>query len=350
MEVNKRFMVGIVVLLCCSIMGFASGAAEAEDIIMTVQGPIPASEFGMALPHEHIVGSFTKKESIEPYEKDRAFETMLPLLRAAKIRGYNGIVEATPVDLSRDVEVLLRLSEETGLHLVTNTGNYGAFGDSLLLPYGFSESADQLSARWIDEFENGIAGTGIKPGFIKIAIDAGHLSEVDRKLVLAAAKTHLQTGLTIYCHTAEAVAAKDILDLLRSEGVHPSALVVAHSDEIPDQEVHFMLAEAGAWVAYDHVGRANQTVEGHVTLIMKMLEKGYVDRLLVSHDSLWFDVSDPEGWMEFAGNRLHPSLGGAPWAATITEDLIPALEGAGVAEADINKLFVENPADAITIV
>lgn len=355
MRIERKCLIALLILLVVSIHGFAAGNQEmladlmVEDLIMTVRGPIPAADFGMVLSHEHIVGSFTKKDKIAPYDRDAVVDTMIPLLRAVKKRGFISIVETTPVDLSRDVIALQTLAKATNMHIVTNTGNYGGFGDGLLLPYGFTEDADQLAARWIKEFDEGIEGTEIKPGFIKIAIDQGSLSEIDQKLARAAARAHLQTGLVINCHTAEAVAAVELVETIRSEGVDPSALIVTHSDEIPDRNIHFKLAEAGAWVSFDHIGRPNQTIENHVELIKSMLERGYGHRVLIAHDSVWYDVADPDGWLIMGDVRLHPALGGAPWATTIPDQLVPALENAGVSSKDIQMLLVDNPAKALTI-
>ncbi len=354
---RQSILIGIALVLLSRGVAYSEGKGEAaadkkdESFIMTVRGPIAASELGQTLAHEHVVGSFTKKDQIASYDRDVVVKTMLPLLKAVKEQGFTALVEPTPVDLSRDVEVLRRLAELADMHILTNTGNYGAFGDKLLLPYGLTENADQLAARWVKEWQEGIDGTDIKPGFIKIAVDKGPLSDIDRKLAQAAARAHLQTGLTIYRHTGEAVAALGVREAVRGEGAHPSALVVVHSDEIADQDVHFQIAEAGAWVAYDHVGRPNLPLEKHVELITEMLKRGFRDRLLISHDSVWFDVSDPEGWMQFGKARLHPdpALGGAPWATVIVDQLMPALEKAGVSKGDIRKLLVNNPAEALAI-
>ena len=75
--------------------------------------------------------------------------------------------------------LLRRLSRASKLHILTNTGYYGAANDKFLPPHAFTESADQLAARWIREAREGIDGTGIKPAFMKIGVDAGPLSDVD---------------------------------------------------------------------------------------------------------------------------------------------------------------------------
>src|SRR5262249_1120258 len=70
------------------------------------------------------------------------------------------------------------------------------------------------AARWLREWKDGIDDTGIRPGFIKIGVDAGALTVVNRKLVLAAARTHLENGLTIAAHTGDGVAALEEMKVL----------------------------------------------------------------------------------------------------------------------------------------
>ena len=110
--------------------------------------------------------------------------------------------------------LLKRLSEASGLHILTNTGYYGAANDKHVPAFAFTETAEQLAARWIREAERGIDGTGIQPAFMKIGVDEAPLSEIDTKLVRAAAITHLRTGLPIASHTSTGTAALEQLDLL----------------------------------------------------------------------------------------------------------------------------------------
>ena len=108
--------------------------------------------------------------------------------------------------------------------ILSNTGYYGAAEDKHLPAFAFTETADQLAARWIREAERGIDDTAIKPAFMKIGVDAAPLSEIDAKLVRAAAITHRATGLPIASHTGTGAAAMAELDLLDAAGV-PSTRV-----------------------------------------------------------------------------------------------------------------------------
>lgn len=310
--------------------------ASKEASIMTVLGLISASELGKTLAHEHLMVDFIGADKTGPhrYDPDAVVERMRPFLQEVKERGFSGFVDCTPAYLARDPEVLRRLAELTGVHLLTNTGYYGAAGDKYVPAHAFEESADQLAARWVTEWKQGIDDTSIKPGFIKIAVDPGPMSEIDHKLVAAAARTHLQTGLTIACHTGEGQAALEVLRVVRQEGVDPSALIIVHADGIPNQEVHFQLAEAGAWVEYDSV--SSSSIQKHLRLITVMLEKGFGNRLLLSHDAGWYQVGEQNG-----GNIR-------PYTA-IWDQLIPALTAAGVDDAVINELFSDNPGRAFAV-
>lgn len=115
--------------------------------------------------------------------------------------------------------LLKRLSEASDIHILSNTGYYGAAQDKHLPPHAFTETAEQLAARWIREHERGIDGTSIKPAFIKIGVDEAPLSAVDSKLVRAAGLAHRQTGLPIASHTGSgAVALEETID--RISGLH----------------------------------------------------------------------------------------------------------------------------------
>ncbi len=322
--------------LCLAILSSCSYQRQPE--VMTVRGPIPPAALGKTLPHEHVLCDFigAKKTSRDRYETETVVRTLLPYLRAIQERGYTGFIDCTPAYIGRDPRLLKRLAELTGLNILTSTGYYGAAGDKFLPDHAFTESADQLAERWIREWKYGIEETGIRPGFIKIGVDPGPLSEVDRKIVQAAARAHLQTGLTVACHTGEGKAAEEVLAVARQEGMHPSALVIVHADGIADQETHFRLAAAGVWVEYDAVG--GRPVEEHVRLIEAMARRGFLDRLLLSHDAGWYAAGEPDGGKD----KIRPYT-------AIHDQLVPALKKSSIDGRQIDQLLSGNPQAAFTI-
>ncbi len=308
--------------------------------VQTVLGPIDASKLGFALVHEHVMCDFIGVGHTNPsrWNADEVVRTMLPYLRQIKERGVTAFVDCTPAYIGRDVGVLRRLAERTGLHILTNTGYYGAAGDRFLPQEAFTETADQLAARWVREWERGIDGTGVKPGFIKIGVDPARgepprLSEVDAKLVRAAARVSKRTGLAVACHTAQGHAALEEVAIFAEEGVPAGRLIVVHSDAEPDASFHRRTAERGAWVEYDAIG--TRPVEQHVDLVRGLLEK-HADRLLVSMDAGWYNVGETNGGKIRNYNAL-------------TDQFLPALRRFGVAETVVRKLTVANPARAFAI-
>ena len=128
---------------------------------------------------------------------------------------------------------------------------------------------------------------------MKIGVDAGPLSEVDGKLVRAAARTHRATGLPIYSHTGNGVAALAQVAVLEDERAPLGAFVWVHAQNESDPAVHAQVARRGAWVSFDGVGA--QSLERHLGNVLAMREARLLDRVLVSHDAGWYHVGEPDG-------------------------------------------------------
>jgi Predicted metal-dependent hydrolase with the TIM-barrel fold len=297
---------------------------------MTVLGPIALTQLGRTLVHEHIVVDFIGADAIRPdrYDPEEVFLTALPRLRQVKYAGCNTLVDCTPAYIGRDPGLLRRLSQASGLQIVTNTGLYGAAHDKYVPKFAYAETAQQLAARWVKEFEDGIEPSGVRPGIIKIGVDSGPLSEIDAKLVKAAAITHQQTGLTIASHTGDGVAAIAQISTLKSHGVAAEGFIWVHAQNETDTQLHLRAANAGAWVEFDSVSSA--TAEKHVELVLRMKHAGCLNRVLLSQDSGWYHVGEP------GGGDFHS------YDFLFTE-FLPLLRRHGVSEAEIETLMVRNP-------
>ena len=304
--------------------------------ILTVNGPIDPTDLGKTLPHEHVLVDFIGADQVssDRYNPDEVFELVLPYLEQVRNLGCQSLFECTPAFLGRDPTLLRRLSEASGLHLITNTGYYGAAGDLYIPHFAFTETADELATRWVREFEEGLEGTGVRPGFIKIGVDGETLSDIDRKLVVAAARAHTKTGLTIAAHTGPAALALEQLQILESEGVDPSAWIWVHAQVDDDMSMHVYAGERGGWVEFD--GISLESVERHVAMVVNMKEHGLLRRVLVSHDAGWYHVD------EAGGGTFRPF-------DTLFNEFLPALDRAGCTDDDIDQLLVTNPAEAFTV-
>lgn len=316
--------------------GSRPAAAPAGPRILTVRGPIAPRDLGTTLMHEHVMVDFAGADEVsrERYDPEDVFRVALPHLRAVRKKGCRTLVECTPAYLARDPALLRRLSEASGLHIVTNTGYYGAADDKAVPAHAYRETPDQLAARWTEEFRGGIEGTGIRPGFLKIGVDRGRLSEIDRKLIVAAARCHGQTGLRICVHTGDGAAALDILGTLKGEGIAPEAYVWIHAQNETDRSIHVKAAEAGAWIEFDGVGA--KSLDAHVAAVSDMIRRGHLGRLLVSQDAGWYHVGEPGGG-DYRGYTY------------LFEAFLPALRSGGVTEAQIRALLEDNPARVLAL-
>ena len=299
-------------------------------------GPIAADRLGLTLMHEHVLVDFVGAAEVSPsrYDADAVFKAVLPHLRQARTLGCETLVECTPAYLGRDPRLLKRLSEASGVHILSNTGYYGAAKDKHLPAHAFGETAEQLAARWVGEWERGIDGTGIKPAFMKIGVDESPLSPIDARLVRAAALAHRKTGLPIASHTTTGAAAFEELDLLEAAAVPLSAFIWVHAHAERDETFHARAARRDAWVEFDGISPAS--VARHVALVGRMKAEGLLGHVLVSHDAGWYRVGEPGGG-EFR-----------PYDTLFTE-FVPALKASGFGEGEIHTLLVDNPRRALGV-
>jgi len=306
---------------------------RAQGKVMTVLGPVDPGKIGPMLPHEHVMSTFGSDPTERPdYATQELFDAVVPYMKSLKKMGLRALADCTTAYFGRDPQVLKDVSEKTGIRILSNTGYYGAANDRYVPAHAYSENAEQLAARWILEWENGIGSTGIRPGFIKTGVDKGPLSEIDGKLVRAAAKTHLKTGLVVAVHTGNSPeSARQQLDILREENVHPSAWIWVHANSVEITDELVDTARRGAWIEFD--GLAPETVDRHLELVNVMKRNGLLGRVLLSHD----------------GNLFRPENRSSRKFDALFTGLIPVLRKTGYSKTELNQMTVKNPAEAFSV-
>ena len=303
---------------------------------MTVTGPIGINSMGHSLIHEHILVDFIGAEQYDPKRWNRkdVIEKIMPHLRGLKATGCKTLVDCTPNYLGRDVVLLKQLSDKTGLHIITNTGYYGGSDNKFLPAHTFTETAGLLADRWRREWQHGIDGTSIKPGFMKISVNPGHLSDVSLKLIQAAALAHKKTGLTIASHTGPAQPAFEQIEVLKTNRIDPSAFIWVHAQTENDKSQYVKAAREGAWVSLD--GLREENIQKYVDTLRYLNKEKCLSNVLISHDAGWYDPAKADGG-DFVG------------FTTLFRKLLPALEQEGFVESEIMQLIQGNPARAFAI-
>ena len=262
-------------------------------MLRTVGGLMDAEGAGRILAHEHILVGFIEdgKLTREDYDEDEVVAAIAPLLLEAKAAGCGTLVDCSPEYLGRDPYLLRRLSELTGVHLVTNTGFYKK-------PYlpAFVDETDErdLARMWTREALYGIGDSGVFPGFIKIALNDGAvIDETQLKILRAAMRTSLETGLPIQCHTIGPGIAMNAYEVMADSHFDMSRFIWIHVQTFQDDDLYRRLADAGAWLSIDSI-RMEKHRE-HVELLARLQEIGVGERVLLSQDTGWYNVGQPNG-------------------------------------------------------
>lgn len=347
---------------------------------MTVQGPVPASDLGPTLPHEHVFLDLNcyvdelltyrelpivdevvtlanlKQVRNNPYgNRDNCvldnMDLMATELAEFKDAGGGTLVDTTNGDLGPQPANLKALSERTGLHMVAGCGHYVSFAHP---PELASQTVDDIAARLISEIRDGFGDTGVRPGIIGEIGTKDPLHPDEAKVLRAAAAAHHATGLTISVHVHPPTrGAHDVLDILESEGVDLRRVVLGHLDAALSHDdidlaqaidYHKALADRGPYIEYDLCGNSGFFSDGAHSWwfpsdrercigISRLIDAGYGEQLLISQD---------------VGHLYYlSSYGGWGFAHVLTQfkDMLAA---AGVSEKWHDQLTRKNPATMLT--
>ncbi len=251
-------------------------------MIRTVTGDISIEESGNVLMHEHIMCSsndlrraFGDNWLDENELCDRATEV---LLAAKKEFGLGIFVDGTPCDLGRNAELLRKISERSGVHIIASTGLY--FFPSMI---SFERSADEIYRLLMQETVGGLDGTDIKPGILKCAIDSEGMTSDTKKRLTAIGKIQAETGLSLYAHCAHRDnTAFELIDLLSECGAEPKKLVIGHVSRRLNADYLKRVLDRGVYICIDQSFAGSE--QGVAQVVYELCRAGYEKNLLFSHD------------------------------------------------------------------
>ena len=195
--------------------------------VPTFRGPVDGADLGPVLIHEHVFVRNVELEGAVPgltFDPDEAVERAVRQLTALSTFGIRTMVDLTVPGLGRAIPLVSAVAERVPLHLVAATGYYTA--DVLPLYFQFHgpgrliDEPDPLVAMFVRDIEEGIAGTPVRAGMIKVMTGpAGWTPDVVR-VMSAAAAAFARTGVTITTHSVpETRNGLDQQAFLREHGV-----------------------------------------------------------------------------------------------------------------------------------
>ncbi len=335
----------------------------------TVLGPVDSAELGITLAHEHILfdGSALYSEPSISSDKGKAFrpvdwdvlswlryhpfenidnlrlldeETMTREVLLFKAAGGRTIVDQGNNGLGRDVDALTRVSRLTGLNIIMGSGYYTA---GSLKPAVYSKSVDEMADEIIRDISEGVGDTGIKAGLIGEVGTSWPIHEFEKKSMLAAVKAQRATGAPMNVHPGRhPLGPITAARLLVDAGADMTRVAFSHIDgRIRTREGRLELARLGCYLEYDLFG-----YEGHFPVftgsdpidlpndttriyeLQDLIEAGYHDRILISHD-----IVCKTKLVRYGG-----------WGyAHISNYVVPMMLKRGMTRSAIDTIMIANP-------
>ncbi|MBS1748217.1 MAG: hypothetical protein JST21_18815 [Bacteroidetes bacterium] len=312
-------------------------------IIPTVTGYVTPDKLGTTLMHEHILwfsGTTNENPGYMPIPddlQDQSVDFAVSALNDAARVGIDTVVDLTP---HRSIDLYKRIAEQTTVNIIVSTGFYRRSK----IPQWMAEMEDekQMEELMRKEVTDGIDGTKIKAGIIKVANEGGQLTDWEKKVFRAAARVNKSTGVPIATHTGSPM---EQFDLLLKSGANPHQVFLSHVDVGRKGKPGDLLnvVKEGGYLQVDTFGQEFYTPQKElVSFLRSFFDAGYGNRVFISIDSNWhwengkkiFEGAGPPNFDPNAANRL--------FAYMIT-DAVPMLLKSGFSMKEINTFLTDNP-------
>ncbi|MEX2446415.1 MAG: phosphotriesterase-related protein [Dehalococcoidia bacterium] len=300
-------------------------------------GPIPDSQLGFTLSHEHILTSQGQGTKHYPwmFDWDSARRVAVESLNEMKTFGIDSLIDLTTPDLARDINFIVDVVTATQAQVVVATGMWRD------VPRSFAvREIDESADIFVREIEVGIDDSGVKAGVIKVANDENELTPAHERVLRAAARASNRTGCPISTHHwAQGKQGLEQVRIFQEEDVQMDRVCIGHSADTDDLDYLETLLNAGVYLSMDRYPGVPPRLgwEQRNASVKALIDRGWAGRLMLGHDGhatfpFPLNVPPPEG-----GHRPDGSL------LFVSRTAIPALLEQGVSQDDIDLMTKEAP-------
>jgi phosphotriesterase-related protein len=308
--------------------------------VNTVLGPISTGKLGFTLMHEHLlVASAGVPQNYPGLLVKDYMERIVKGLKRAKEGGVDTVVDATTLDLGRDVTMVAEVSRRSGVNIIAVAGWWMEIPRFLV-----GVSADQFADLFTREIEEGIAGTRIKAGLLKAASDINGVTPAEEQVLRGVARAHRRTGVPIMIHSySPGQVGRQQLAILKEEGVDPRRVKFDHSNDTTDLEYLTWLLEQGCYLGLDRYPGRTTSSQARTKTMKALIDAGWAHRLLPSHDHslVWLRQEGlPPGSVMTAAERRRRNPYGYLYMKKV---VFSQLKEMGVPAAQVNRLCVSGP-------
>jgi phosphotriesterase-related protein len=315
--------------------------------VESVRGPIELASLGPTLMHEHVFVLST--EHMQNYgsswwDEETRVADAIAKLNALHARGIRTIVDPTVWGLGRYIPRIQRIAAQTPVNIIVATGlyvyqelpqQYAYRGPGLLL-----DIPEPLVADFVGDIVDGIGDTGVKAAFLKCCMETPELTPGVERIARAVARAHAETGAPITVHTSGPhQSGRTTVKIFQQEGVDLSKVMIGHAGDSNDLDYLAELADHGVLLGMDRFGLDifNPGPE-RIKTIAALAARGYASSMVLAHDANCF--------IDYFGAAHDATRAAAApnWHYEhISDAVLPALLQAGVTQAQLDTMLVENP-------
>jgi len=316
-------------------------------VVESVRGPVDLGSLGQTLMHEHVFVLST--EHVQNYgsdwwDEEARVADAIAKLNALYAKGIHTIVDPTVWGLGRYIPRIQRIAAATPVTIIVATGlyayeelpqQYAYRGPGLLL-----DMPEPMVTDFSRDITAGIGDTGVKAAFLKCCMETAELTPGVERIARAIARTHLRTGAPITVHTSgPQQSGRTAVRIFTEEGVDLSKVVIGHAGDSNDLDYLTELADSGVLLGMDRFGLDlfNPGAE-RIKTIAALAARGYAASMVLAHDANCFI-----DYWGAAHDATRPAAMPNWHYEHISDDVLPALLDAGVTQAQIDTMLVENP-------
>jgi len=323
--------------------------------VITVRGLVEPPALGAVLMHEHLYCSCRDFEEgpTPPQRVELLMEYAVPNLRRLHESGCHAIVDATPISFRAWPDTYVQVAEAADLHIILATGFYremevGTYwvedASQAIWPGVREKSVEELTELCVREITEGIHGSGVRAGVIKLGASGKDLTEAERKAFRAGAAAQLATGVSITTHCTAPGGHVAQLSALTEAGVDPARVVIGHTQrhlvDETDTVRQWMRRGANFLPTNLRMDADWEFWADFVAVVRDLFNEGLGDHIVLGLDWAFETEQGP-----FVGCTFMPP---PPYRYMFTHTL-PRFRKLGLEEEAIEQMMVTNPARILPV-
>ncbi len=159
---------------------------------------------------------------------------------------------------------------------------------------------------------------------------------MQEKLLRAAARTSLISGLPIECHIGSSTSAVKAVEIIEEENLPFNKFIWVHIDWSNDYPTILKLARKGIWVEIDAISAFPEPYEVQIGLLQSLIEDKLSNQVLISQDAGCYEIGEVKDTKLRSYNNIFTKF-------------IPLCKSKGIPDTVMSQILIENPAMALDV-